>query len=190
VSPDVSPESWALVDQQILHRRPRVVIKADLLPAVSIASTIAVLGLGLGWIWSRIAPPEKMGLGAGGQLAWLVDEDYHRFDDIAVFCLLGFATGLVVGVAVWMLRERRGPTVLLAAVIGSFIAAYLAQKTGVSFAGGHYPAPGALRIGQLFERAPMIESNWVIIAQPLGTVLTYGMLVAWNGTADLGRRLG
>lgn len=184
------PESLALLDERLAYRRPRVVIKADLLPAVSIVSLVSLLGLPLGWIWSRIAPPERMGVASNGQYLWLTDEDYHRFDDLAVFVLLGLGAGLLVGVAVWLLRERRGPTVLLAAVLGSLIAGYLAMKTGVSFAGSHYPLPSALSAGQLFNKAPVLESGWSIIAQPLGAVLVYGMLAAWSGTADLGRRLG
>jgi hypothetical protein len=183
-------ETVTLLDERWRGRRPRVVIKADLLPAVSIASLVALLGLPLGWIWSLIAPPERMGVASTGQYLWLTDEDYHRFDDLAVFVLLGFGAGLLVGVAVWLLRERRGPVVLIAAVIGSLVAAYLAYTTGVSFAAGHYPLPASMHVGQLFDKAPVLESGWGIVAQPLGTVLVYGMLAAWSGAPDLGRRLG
>lgn len=184
------PETLALLDERLAYRRPRVVIKADLLPAVSIASLVSLLGLPMGWIWSRMAPPERMGVASNGQYLWLTDEDYHRFDDLAVFVLLALGTGLLVGAAVWLLRERRGPTVLLAAVLGALIAGYLAMKTGVSFAGSHYPVPSSLSAGQLFDKAPVLESGWSIVAVPLGTVLVYGMMSAWSGTPDLGRRLG
>ena len=184
------PETLALLDERLAYRRPRVVIRADLLPAVSIASLVSLLGLPLGWIWSRMAPPERLGVASNGQYLWLTDEDYHRFDDLAVFVLLALGTGLLVGAAVWLLRERRGPTVLLAAVLGALIAGYLAMKTGVSFAGGHYPVPSSLSAGQLFDKAPVLESGWSIVAVPLGTVLVYGMMSAWSGTPDLGRRLG
>lgn len=173
-----------------LYRRPRVVIKADLLPAISIASLVALLGLLLGWIWSVVAPPEKVGVGSDGSVLPLLDESYHRFDDMAIFLLVGFGAGLVTGTAVWFLRERRGPTILIAAVIGSLVAAYLAMTTGISFAAGRYVVTGAPRIGQLFDRAPVLESPWVLIAQPLGTAVAYLVLTAWNGTRDLGRRLG
>jgi hypothetical protein len=188
--PPDSEESLAVLDERLAYRRPRVVIKADLLPAVSIASLVALLGLPVGWIWSRIAPPERMGVASTGQYLWLTDEDYHRFDDLAVFCLLGFAAGILVGAAVWLLRERRGPVVLVATVIGSLVAAYLAYTVGVSFAASHYPLPTSLHVGTLFYKAPTLESFWTIVAQPLGTVLVYGMLVAWSGAPDLGRRLG
>jgi hypothetical protein len=66
-------------------RRPRVVVKADLLPALSLALLLAVFGLPLGWIWSRIAPPQRVGVSSDGQVLPLVDETYHVFDDIAVY---------------------------------------------------------------------------------------------------------
>jgi uncharacterized protein DUF2567 len=184
------PESLALLDERWGYRRARVVTRADLLRAVSITSLVSLPGLPLGWIWSRIAPPERMGAVSTGRYLWLTDEDYHRFDDLAVFVLLGFGAGLLAGVAVWLLRERRGPIVLLAAALGSLIAGYLAMRTGISFAGHHYPVPSALSAGQLFDKAPVLESSWIIVAQPLGVVLVYGMLAAWSGSPDLGRRLG
>jgi hypothetical protein len=38
--------------------------------------------------------------------------------------------------------------------------------------------------------APHLETIWGLLAWPLATALAYGMLAAWNGMEDLGRRLG
>ena len=113
---------------------------------------------------------------------------YHRFDDLAIYMLLGLGAGIATGVAMWMLRERRGPVILLAGVLGAVIAAWLAMHTGVSFAAGHYALSAAPKAGSVFAIAPRVESGWGIVAQPLGTALAYGILAAWNGTNDLGRR--
>jgi hypothetical protein len=171
-------------------RRPRVVIKVDLLPAVSIALLLAVFGLPLGWIWSRIAPPQRVGVSTYGQVLPLVDETYHVFDDVAIYLLMGLAFGIVAGVAVWLLRERRGPTVMFAAVIGAVGAGWLMTTTGVSFAAGQYVVPASLKVGALFDIAPQLNSSWVLLAPPLGVALAYLVLSAWSGTEDLGRRLG
>ncbi|HWE91750.1 MAG TPA: DUF2567 domain-containing protein [Pseudonocardiaceae bacterium] len=171
-------------------RQPKAFTKADLLPAVSIASLVALVGLPVAWIWSRLAPPEQVGVSTNGQVLPLTDESYHRFDDLAIFLLLGLAAGLLTGAATWLLRERRGPTILIAAVLGSLIAAYLAMQTGLSFAAGRYVLSGAPKIGSVFEMAPRLESGWVLIAEPLGAALAYGVLAAWHGSKDLGRRLG
>nr|WP_306999373.1 DUF2567 domain-containing protein [Amycolatopsis thermophila] len=170
--------------------RPRVVVKADLLPAVSLLSLIGILGIPLGWLWSRLAPPERVRVFDAGQLVPLQLESWHRFDALAVYALLGLATGLITGVAVWMLRERRGPVVLIAAVLGGLLAAWLGTQIGVAFANGHYAVTSTPAVGDVISRAPRIESMWVLVAQPLGTALAYGLLAGWNGREDLGRRLG
>jgi hypothetical protein len=171
-------------------RRPRVVIKADLLPALSLALLLAVFGLPLGWIWSRIAPPQRVGMSTDGQVLPLVDETYHVFDDVAIYLLMGLAFGIVAGVAVWLLRERRGPTVMFAAVLGAVAAGWLMSTTGVSFAAGLYVVPSALKVGTLFDIAPQLNTSWILLAPPLGVALAYLVLSAWSGTEDLGRRLG
>ena len=172
------------------YQRPRVIVLADLLPAVSVASTAALLGLPLAWIWSRIAPAIPGALdGSGHPVPLPAPYSYHRFDDLAIFLLMGLAAGLATGVAIWMLRGRRGPTIMLAGVIGSFFAAWLGMRTGVSFAAGLYPLASAPKAGSVFDIAPRIETSWVLLAQPLGCALAYGVLAAWNGMNDLGRRV-
>jgi hypothetical protein len=191
-----TPEDWARsvgpsVVLPVLARRSPVIVRADLLPAISVASTAALVGLPLAWIWSRIAPAIPGALNASGQPIPLPSPyGYHRFDDLAVFMLIGLGAGLATGVAMWMLRERRGPVILLAGVLGALIAGWLAMHTGVSFAASHYALATAPRSGSVFDIAPRLETAWVIIAQPLGTALAYGVLAAWNGTNDLGRRIG
>lgn len=179
-------ENWALA---MRYRRPRVVVRADLLAAVSVASTAALVGLPLAWIWSRIAPAIPGALNTSGQPVPLPSPyGYHRFDDIAIFLLMGLGAGLATGVAMWMLRERRGPTIMLAGVLGAAVAAWLAMHTGLSFAAGHYALSTAPTAGAVFDIAPRLETSWVLLAQPLGTALAYGVLAAWNGMNDLGRR--
>ncbi|MGH3996466.1 MAG: DUF2567 domain-containing protein, partial [Pseudonocardiaceae bacterium] len=73
--------------------RPRVVIRADLRPALCVLCAVAVSGLPLGWLWARLAPPEFVGLPAraAGSMGVLpmVGQSEHRFDDMATFLLLG-----------------------------------------------------------------------------------------------------
>lgn len=170
--------------------RPRAVIKADLVPAISVLSLISVFGVAVGWLWSLLAPPQRQVIAADGKPANLVAESYHRFDDLVVFMLLGLGAGLVTGVAVWFLRERRGPVIMLAAVLGAFVGAWLAMQVGVSFAQGSFAVPDGLKVRDLIAEAPKLESAWAILAWPTTTALAYGVLSAWNGLDDLGRRLG
>jgi hypothetical protein len=177
----------------IPRERPWVKIKADLLPAVSVLSTAGVLGVPLGWLWSRMAPPQRVRVvstAPGDQPIPLELESWHRFDDLAIYGLLTLGLGIVIGSVVWLLRERRGPVVLLAAAGGAALAAWLGTQLGSLFANGHYKITDTPALGAVLDQAPVLESSWVLLAAPLGTVLVYGLLAAWNGHDDLGRRLG
>jgi uncharacterized membrane protein YeaQ/YmgE (transglycosylase-associated protein family) len=169
----------------------RVAVRVDLLPAFSVASLVAVLGLPLGWIWSRLAPPQRMRVVTPDQqVVPLTAESWHRFDDLAVFLLIGLVAGLLVGVVAWLLRARRGPVMLLGAVLGSLVGAWLAMRMGTAFAEARFPFPDSAELGAVVERAPVLETGWALLAQPLTTAFAYGTLAAWNARDDLGRRLG
>lgn len=189
-----TPEDWSRsvgrADAMFATRRPTVVVRADLLPAISVAATAAVVGLPLAWVWSRIAPAIPGVLDTSGRPEPLPSPyGYHRFDDLAIFMLLGLAAGIATGVAIWMLRERRGPVIMLAGVLGAAVGAWLAMHTGVSFAAAHYALSTAPKAGTVFDIAPRLETSWGIIVQPMGVALAYGVLAAWNSTNDLGRRM-
>jgi hypothetical protein len=166
----------------------RVVFRADLLPALSLLFTVPLFGMLVGWLWSRMAPPQRMRVLTDRQVP-LPIESYHRFDALALFTLLCLSAGLVTGIGVWFLRGRRGPVIMIAAVAGGAAAAWLAMLVGVGWAEGRYPVTGAPQVGDIVLRAPVLESAWAIVAWPLTTALVYGVLAAWNGMDDLGRRL-
>lgn len=168
--------------------KPKVVVKADLLPAISAVSLIALLGLPLGWVWSRLAPAQQSVLGPGGSTQPLLVENDHSFDAIAIFALLAFATGVLTSVVLWRVRGRRGPVLLIGAVIGSAVASWLGISMGASFASSLYPMPPHPAVGDLITMAPEITTQWVLLVQPFAVALGYGVAVSWNGLDDLGRR--
>jgi hypothetical protein len=165
---------------------PSVVVRRDLLPALSVLSTIALLGLAVGWLWSRL----RQVVTQDGETANLTDESYHRFDALVVFMLLCLAAGVVAAVAVWYLRERRGPVVMVAAAAGGAVGGWLAMSVGRAWADGRWPAPASVKPLDIVSVPPVIESAWAIMLWPLATALVYGVLAAMNGMDDLGRRLG
>ena len=171
-------------------QRPRVVVKRDLLPGFSVLSAISLVGLPIGWLWALLAPPQNVVVQADASLVPVTGESYHRLDGLMLFVLVGLGVGLLTGIAVWMLRERRGPVVMVAATLGSVVAAYLAQRTGLGAAGRRYALDAAPAVGDLIALAPVLETSWGLLAWPLGAALAYGCLAAWNGLDDLGRRLG
>lgn len=172
------------------RRHSPVVSRADLFGSISLASLIPLIAAPLGWLWSRLAPAQLSVVKEDLSLAALPIESQHRFDDLATFVLLGAVVGLLFGVATWLMRGRRGPLTVVGLAAGSLLAAWLAIRMGVSFAQArNVPPPTPLAPGDLIAVAPRIESNWVVIVQPLFAVLAYGIAAAANGLEDLGRRL-
>lgn len=160
---------------------------AELAPALSVLGAVALLGLPLGALWSWLAPPEFVArspnaLTPGGVLPF-VGQSEHRFDDMATFLLLGLAAGVLTGAALWQFRRRRGPLVLLAAVLGSLIAAWLAMRVGLWVVAAGYPDLAST--GAPFPRPPVLQSSWVLVGQPFGVAVTYSITTAWNRRDDL-----
>lgn len=148
---------------------------------------VAASGLPLGWLWSRLAPPELVARAAGsGDVLPLAGQSEQRFADMATFLLLGLAAGVLIGAAVWLLRRHRGPVVLVAAMLGSLIAAWLAMRLGLWLVAARYP--DLVSTGVAVPRAPVLESGWVVIAQPFAVSVTYSITTAWNRTDDLRAR--
>ncbi|MEV0073009.1 DUF2567 domain-containing protein [Amycolatopsis sp. NPDC050768] len=185
-------DAWSVPNLFPPHRaRPKVVVKADLLPAVSVLSTAGLLGIPLGWLWSLMAPPQRERVvTADGQRVPLELESWHRFDDLAIYGFLALATGLLIGVIVWLMRERRGPVVFVAAAGGAALAGWLGTQIGVAFVNSKYAIDTAPALGAVISAPPQLESGWIWLAAPLVTSLVYALLAAWNGREDLGRRLG
>lgn len=173
--------------QQAPESRSGVVVRAELVPALVVLCAVAVLGLPLGALWFWLAPPEFVARSAlaptpGGVLPF-VGQSEHRFDDMATFVLFGLAAGVLTGAVLWLFRRWRGPLVLVAAVLGSLVAAWLAMRFGLWLAAAHYPNRAGT--GAPFPQAPVLESAWVIVTQPFGVAVTYCLTTAWNGAEDL-----
>ncbi|GGP49062.1 DUF2567 domain-containing protein [Saccharothrix coeruleofusca] len=184
------PEAPEVFAYYYVPPRPRVVVRRDLLPAFGVLSTVALFGLPTGWLWAWLAPAQNVVVQQDSALIPVTGESYHRLDALMVFVLIGLGAGLLTGIAVWALRERRGPVVMLGAVLGGALAAFLAQRTGIGAAAGRYALGAAPSVGDVIAKAPDLETWWGVLAWPLGAALAYGCLAAWNGMDDLGRRLG
>ncbi|WP_440902125.1 DUF2567 domain-containing protein, partial [Actinosynnema sp.] len=171
------------------HReRPKVVVQRDIPAAIKVFSTTSLLGLPIGLLWAWLAPAQNVVVQSGGFVP-VPGESYHRLDSLMVFVLLGLAAGVLTGAASWMMRELRGPVVMLAATVGSVLAAFLAFRVSAPFSTWRHELASAPAVGEVIRLAPSLDSAWGIVAWPLGTALAYGCLAAWNGMDDLGRRL-
>lgn len=165
----------------------RMLIKGDLLPALRVLAVVGLLGLPLGGVWALLVPTQKSVVTRTGELLPVLVEGFHEFDALAIFMLLSAATGVLTGVALWMIRGLRGPMVLIGAVLGSFIAAWLGMAAGVWFASLIYSVPPSLPAGEIVRAAPELKAVAAVLCQPLALALVYGFAASWNGLDDLGR---
>lgn len=166
--------------------QPAAVVRADVVPAVQVLGAVALLGIPLGLLWAWLAPPEFVARSPraptpGGVLPFIGQSD-HRFDAMATFLLFGLAAGVLTGTALWLYLRRRGPLVVLAAVLGSLIGAWLAMRTGLLMVAASYP--DLAKTGAPFPRPPVLESGWVIVAQPFGVAVSYCIGAAWSRDAS------
>ena len=171
------------------RERPRVVVKADLLPSVTVASTIGMAGIPIGWLWAQLAPGRKAVITSAGTPTPFELASWHSFDALVIFALLLLGAGVFIGALTWLLRERRGPVVMVAAVAGSLLSGWLGMLMGKAFLGDTYTVTEPPQVGDVITLAPEIATTWVIIVQPLAVAVVYALLAAWNGRDDLGRRL-
>jgi uncharacterized protein DUF2567 len=165
---------------------PRVTIKPDLVPSAIVLVATVLLGFLVGWVWSLLAPPQRMRVLADRPVP-LPIESYHRFDDVVLFVLLSLGAGLITGFAVWLLRRWRGPVIMIAAVLGGVGAAVVARQVGLTLAEARWAVPANPEVGDVVSAAPTLETWWILLAWPLTTALAYGILAAWNGSDDLDR---
>ncbi|MEV6242080.1 DUF2567 domain-containing protein [Lentzea sp. NPDC051838] len=174
-----------------IRPRPKVVVKRDLLPGLVVLLTTFAFGLPAGYLWSWLAPAQLKIVSPNDNKFYPIGvESYHRLDALMVFVMIGLGAGAITGIAVWLLRQRRGPVVMLAMTAGSFAAAWFTQYLGGNVAAGAYPVPATIKPGDTLLVAPSLETWWGILAWPLAAALAYGCCAAWNGLDDLGRRLG
>ncbi|MGW4209903.1 DUF2567 domain-containing protein [Lentzea sp. NPDC004789] len=171
--------------------RPKVVVKRDLLPGLVVLLTTFAFGLPAAYLWSWLAPAQLKIVSAQDNKFYPIGvESYHRLDALMVFVVIGLGAGVITGIAVWLLRQRRGPVVMLAMTAGSLAAAWFAQYLGGNLAAAAYPMPSTIKPNDTLLIAPSLETWWGVLAWPLAAALAYGCCAAWNGLDDLGRRLG
>jgi hypothetical protein len=176
------------------------VTKRDLATHGSVVAATVLVGLALAAVWAAIAPPAQVVLSQPPH--FLPESDFHRFDDLAVFLMSGLVTGLLLGVALWLWRARRGPLVLVVAALGALLGGLVAVYAGPAIAATLYPAPGGSAGSPIGTVAPVLNfttgtagvrvAQWVGVlgVQPFGLVLAYLVLAVWNGMPDLGRNEG
>ncbi|MEU8211045.1 DUF2567 domain-containing protein [Micromonospora sp. NPDC049044] len=155
---------------------------------------LAVLGVPFGLLWAALAPDTPVVKTVEGAIY----ADPQPEQPIAAdgwFSLLGLGFGLLVALALWfVLRRRRGPVGLLAAVLGALVAAPVAWQVGrrvglatfdrllaTAPAGQAFTKPADLRAGGvdwLLGVLPVPHGNLLLPA--FGAAIMYTLLAGWS----------
>jgi hypothetical protein len=152
-------------------------------------------------LWSVLAPVVHVvalpGAGSGSPAG----EADHAFDAVAVQVLLTGAVGVIAGAVAWHRRHRRGPVLMVAAVAGSLIAAWLAGRVGAVLATTTTPVPVLVdptAVGAAGVPGPPLPAVltslpaspgpwWTALVAGLLAALAYVLAAIVDGHEDMGR---
>ncbi|WP_433262694.1 DUF2567 domain-containing protein [Micromonospora vinacea] len=155
---------------------------------------LAALGVPLGLLWAALAPDTPVLKTAEGAI-YAEPQPEQPIAADGWFSLLGLAFGLLVALALWfVLRRRRGPVGLLAAVLGALVAAPVAWQVGrriglatfdrllaTAPAGQAFSKPADLRAGGVdwvLGVLPVPHGNLLLPA--FGAAVMYTLLAGWS----------
>ncbi len=148
-----------------------------------------LLGVVVGWLWSRMAPSVRYQVFPNQSWAPLPTETQHLFVGFAMFTLLGLITGLVLASVGWSFAPVRGAAMLVVVGVAAAVSALVGGWLGQLWMSGTDPATVAGIAGvQTVVDASAVVTGWpAYLAAPTAAVVAYVVFVAWNGLPDLGR---
>ncbi|MEW2428909.1 DUF2567 domain-containing protein [Micromonospora sp. NPDC047644] len=192
--PGQPPASAAYLSSlELRFDEPRRPLRA-LATVLGVVLALAALGVPLGLLWAALAPDTPVLKTAEGAI-YAEPQPEQPIAADGWFSLLGLAFGLLVALALWfVLRRRRGPVGLLAAVLGTLVAAPVAWQVGrriglatferllaTAPAGQAFSKPADLRAGGvdwLLGVLPVPHGNLLLPA--FGAAVMYTLLAGWS----------
>ncbi|MEV4720205.1 DUF2567 domain-containing protein [Micromonospora noduli] len=193
-SPGQPPASAAYQSSlELRFDEPRRPLRA-LATVLGAVLALAALGVPLGLLWAALAPDTPVLKTAEGAI-YAEPQPEQPIAADGWFSLLGLAFGLLVALTLWfVLRRRRGPVGLLAAVLGTLAAAPVAWQVGrriglgtfdrllaTAPAGQSFSKPADLRAGGvdwLLGVLPVPHGNLLLPA--FGAAVMYTLLAGWS----------
>jgi hypothetical protein len=157
------------------------------------AGIVLVVGLLAGVIgaalWAWVAPGVDHQVLPTQEPVPLPTATQHRFVALAEFAMIGVVIGVALAVLAWFFVATRGWPMLVFAGGCATAAAGVAGMLGQAWAPGLDAVSLAHRMGEftIVEAAPTVTSWTGYLGAPMAAVLTYTLLVAWNGYPDLAR---
>ncbi|MFD6683720.1 DUF2567 domain-containing protein [Micromonospora parva] len=155
---------------------------------------LAALGIPLGLLWAALAPDTPVLKTAEGAI-YAEPQPEQPIAADGWFSLLGLAFGLLVALALWVvLRRRRGPVGLVAAVLGTLVAAPVAWQVGRRIGLATFDRLLATApVGQAFDKPADLRAggvDWLLGVLPVphgnlllpafGAAVMYTLLAGWS----------
>lgn len=147
---------------------------------LTVVVAAAVLGVIGGVVWGLLAPAEHFVVVEPGRGAALTGESLHRFDSLALFVCIALVSAVVLPVAFWTWRCKRGPVLYLGLLIGSAVGSAITLGIGVWIAGLIDPRPEDPSVGTVVAVAPGVESPLALVVGPLVVSLVVVLLAAMS----------
>ena len=155
---------------------------------VRLVLVLVVVGALLGAAWALLAPSLPVGILPDGSATPLDPEGRARFSAAGSFALGGLVGGLLAGALPWfVLRRYRGVPLLLTVVLGSLLAAVVAELVGLGVGQLRYSGRvAAAAVGSTAESAPELGSWAFVLVAPFGAALAHTVLLAFTHDDHLG----
>ena len=183
---DVDPYPPGPIDWEPERPRPR---RRTLLAAVATAVVVAALGGPLGLLWRALAPTVPV-IDAGPSGIVVNDPSPEQY--IAAegwFTILGFAFGLLVAVAAWLvLRRHRGPGLLVGVTAGGLGAALVAWQLGRQIGLVAYERWRDTAVaGATYHAPPDLHAHGVLLVPAFAAAIVLTLMAGWSNDPDLDR---
>lgn len=169
------------------HAPPRRPLRRTLVVAALTIAGLAVLGGPLGLLWRLLAPAVPV-INAGEGRIVINEQSPEEF--IAAdgwFTLLGFAFGLIVAAAAWMvLRRFRGPWLLVSVTAGTLAGSVVAWQIGRLIGLGAYQEwqrTSALR--DTYQAPPDLHAYAVLLVPAFAAVIVLTLAAGWSNDPNL-----
>lgn len=162
---------------------------------VGVVLVVAALGVPLGLLWSAVTPRTQWLKVDNGAPVYADPNSERLLAGDGWFLLLGLGAGILVAAVAWaLLRRYRGPVIMVALVLGSLVAAWLAWQTGHRIGleayrqwrengaiGSQRGSPVSLRVTDMAVGSwwpPKLDG--VLAAQALAAAFVYTCCAGWS----------
>ncbi|RZS82894.1 hypothetical protein EV189_3291 [Motilibacter rhizosphaerae] len=169
------PSSRPVLPSARLARRPLEVRRGDLGLGAAVAAASAVLGLGAGLVWDRLAPHVSAAdAAAGGAVpAYFGRDAWFAGTTLVAGILCALVAFVVLGT-----RSGSSLAVLLGLVVGGAAAAGLAWEVG------RWLSPEQFRVAGPGGREQVRHAYGVLVAWPLAATVVHFALTAGFGAGE------